>query len=117
MVEPYARLVPSNENHELGAQAFESGDGGGTYDPVEQRVKALEDAIIDIKVTLARLDERANALATKEDVSALGKDISGLRGEMKGTLGFWQFLIVFGGVLALVLRWPELFRLAGISTP
>ena len=103
------------------------------------RVKALEDTMTDIKITLARIDERMSHLATKEDVSkietslnnriggvetalslrisgvetALSSRLSGVESGLKGTLNFWQFLIVVGGLLAIVLRWPDLFRMAG----
>ncbi|BAV45832.1 Uncharacterized protein MLTONO_0929 [Mesorhizobium loti] len=117
MAEQYPKLAHSNENHTLGGQGFKSGGGGGTYDEMEARVKAVEQAMVDIKVTLGRLDERTAALATKEDVSKVGTEVGKLQGEMKGTLGFWQFLMVVGALLAIVLRWPELFRMVGIPTP
>lgn len=92
------------------------GGGGPTSGDMEPRVKALEDAMLGIKTSLATLEERSKNTATKEDIAKLDGEVKGLRGEMKGTLGFWQFLLVVGALLAVILRWPELFRLAGVGS-
>lgn len=105
---------------------LKAGGGGGTFDGMEARVKALEDDMKEIKSDLKKLlidsaevKGRLSVVAMKADVEAVKGDIlpkvTELSGQMKGTLGFWQFLVVVGGVLAIILRWPELFRLTGIS--
>jgi hypothetical protein len=116
----------------LSKRAEESGDrligggGGGTFDTMEERVKRLEEDMKEIKSDLKKLlidssevKGRLSAVAMKSDIEAVRSDlapkISDLAGQMKGTLGFWQFLVVVGGLLAIVLRWPELFRLAGLT--
>lgn len=104
---------------------MKGGGGDGTFDDMEARVKALEDDMKEIKSDLKKLlidtaevKGRLSAVAMKSDIEAIKGDIlpkvTDLSGQMKGTLGFWQFLLVVGGVLAIILRWPELFRLAGV---
>jgi hypothetical protein len=78
---------------------------------MEPRVKALEDAMLDVRLTLAKIDEKLNHLAIKQELTAIEGELKGIKGELKGTLGFWQFLIVTGALVALILRWPELFRM------
>lgn len=82
-----------------GEAPLKSGDGGGTFDGMEPRVKALEDGMTDIKVTLARIEERMSHLATKEDVGKMAERVAGLE---KSSLTYWQFLgtgIALSGLL------------------
>jgi hypothetical protein len=80
---------------------------------MEARVAKLEDAMLDVRLTLVRIEEKINSLATKDDLHVVAKDLSLLKGEMKGTLGLWQFLGIVAILLTIVLRWPELFRVIG----
>lgn len=94
--------------------ALKSGGGDGTSGGMEARVKALEDKFdrMDGKLDAILLDlaTMKASLAAKDDVHRVSERVAGLE---KSTLTFWQFLTVMGVLLAIVLRWPELFRLAG----
>jgi len=94
---------------------------------MEARVKRLEDDMKEVKgdlksllVNSAEIKTLLQSVASKSDIestkSGLSDRISGIEGQAKHMLTFWQFLIVVGGLLAIILRWPELFKLIGAST-
>lgn len=108
-------------------EALKSGGGGGTFDGMEARVKRLEDDMKEVKgdlksllVTSAEIKTLLQSVSSKSDVESakagLSDRISSIEGQAKHMLTFWQFLIVVGGLLAIILRWPELFKLIGVST-
>jgi hypothetical protein len=80
---------------------------------MEARVQKLEEVSTDIRLSLARIEEKLNSLATKEDLIKVNHDLGELKGEVRGKLGMWQFLLVVAAVVGLFLRWPEFFRAAG----
>lgn len=102
------------------------GEGGPPGGELEARVKKLEDEIVELRKDLrtllidsAELKTSLKSIATKADVESMKVQLSDrtgpIEGQLKHMLTFWQFLIVMGGFLAIVLRWPELFKLAGVS--
>lgn len=106
---------------------LKSGGGGGTFDGMEARVKRLEDDMKEVKgdlksllVNSAEIKALLQSIASKSDLeatkSSLSDRISGIEGQAKHMLTFWQFLIVVGVILGIILRWPELFKLVGVST-
>lgn len=112
---------------ELDLPPLKSGDGGGTFDGMEARVKRLEDDMKEVKgdlksllVNSAEIKTLLQSTASKADVesarSSLSDRVSGIEGQAKHMLTFWQFLIVVGGLLAIILRWPELFKLIGSTS-
>lgn len=105
---------------------LQGGGGSGTFDGMEARVKRLEDDMKEVKsdlksllVNSAEIKTLLQSAASKSDLesakSGLSDRISGIEGQAKHMLTFWQFLIVVGGLLAIILRWPELFKLIGSS--
>jgi hypothetical protein len=103
-----------------------SGEGGPPGGDLEARVKKLEDEIVELRKDLrtllvdsAEVKTSLKSIATKADVESIKTQLSDrvgpVEGQIKHMLTFWQFLIVMSGLLALVLRWPELFRLARAS--
>lgn len=88
------------------------GGSDGTFNAMEARVSKLETDMTEIKVTLGRLDERLTAMSS---ALASKADVAEIKGELRGKLGFWQFLGVVLAIGALIVKWPELFRSVGIS--
>ncbi|PWE57129.1 hypothetical protein DEM27_05665 [Metarhizobium album] len=60
------------------------------------------------KITGVSGDLSTKMAASTGDISS---KVENLSGQMKGTLTFWQFIVIAGALLAIVLRWPELFRI------
>lgn len=117
--------VTNLENYRTGKHAgngrpLKGGGGDGTFDGMEARVKSLEDDMKKLLQDTAEIKGMLRAGASKSDVesakSGLVDRISSIEGQTKHMLTFWQFLIVVGGLLTIILRWPELFRLVGAST-
>lgn len=112
--EKYLYLAHTNDAvNAVGRQGFKSGGGGGMDGDMEARVKSLEEKFekMDSKLDTILLDlaSMKASLASKDDVARIGERVSKLEGS---ALTFWQFLIVMGALLAIVLRWPELFKMA-----
>lgn len=85
--------------------------GGGEPpggDPLEPRVKALEDTMLDIKVTLARMEERMGSLATKSDMAEvkglLSSDISEVKGILSSKVDYKWFGAFMIALVMLLLR-------------
>ncbi|WP_206452968.1 hypothetical protein [Aurantimonas marina] len=116
-----------------GSRPLPPGDGGGKYDGMEARVSKLENDMTDIRVTLGRIDERTLAIAQnmagKADLASaeaslhgrvggvetgLSTRVGAVEGELKRTLGFWQFFGVMAAAVALILAWPKLSALLGV---
>lgn len=114
-IKKFERYVPSN-NDDVSSKGNGNPPGGGE---LEARVKRLEDDMRQLLQDSAEIKATLKHIATKADIesakSALSDRISNVEGQAKHMLTFWQFLTVTGVFLALVMRWPELFRLAGIS--
>lgn len=123
-----ARNLGDFGNKSVGVKlGYNAGGGGDSFDPMEARVKRLEDDMKEVKgdlksllVNSAEIKTLLQSVASKSDIestkSGLSDRISGIEGQAKHMLTFWQFLIVVGGLLAIILRWPELFKLIGAST-
>lgn len=97
--------------------SLKEGGGGGTSGGMEARVAKLEGEMVDVRIALARIDEKLNRLATKDDVSAVAIQVSAVKGELTGKLGYWQFVGTGLGLaglliaaLALIIR-PEFIKL------
>lgn len=67
--------------------ALKSGDGGGTFDGMEARVKRLEDDMKEIK----------------GDLKSLLKDSSEIKGRLAGMPSTWQIVGIVAAMLALVI--------------
>lgn len=87
------------------SRGLAAGGGNDNTGGMEARVAKLEDAVGRIDVTLARIDEKMNSLATKSDVYELGKDVQFLKGAMAKMpttlqlLGFIIAIIVAAGLM------------------
>lgn len=108
-----------------GRQLLPTGGDGGNDDDMEARVKRLEDDMKEVKgdlktllVTSAEIKILLQSVSSKSDVESakagLSDRISSIEGQAKHMLTFWQFLIVVGALLAIILRWPEFFKLIGV---
>lgn len=101
-----------------------TGGGGGNNGGMDSRIDRLEAEMkevrsdlrtllvdsTEIKVILKQVATRADVEVAK---SALVERMAGVEGQARHMLTFWQFLIVMAAFLGLVMRWPDLFRLAG----
>lgn len=54
---------------------FDGGGGGGDHGGMETRIKALEDANLETRDRLARIETRLDTVATKADLNAAVSDI------------------------------------------
>lgn len=108
-----ARVGDYPLNEAGGGGTFDGGDGGGTFDDMEARVRALETGIGEIKLLLARMDERMSTFATKSDVAEIkgilaskadAKDISRVEGALASKVDYKWFCAFFVGLSALIMR-------------
>lgn len=93
------------------------GGGGPTSGGMEARVAKLEGEMVDVRITLARIDEKLAHVSTRDDIARVIERISKVEGSLEGKLGYWQFVGTGLGIaglmvaaLALMVR-PELWAL------
>jgi hypothetical protein len=67
--------------------SLKSGDGGGTFDDMEARVKALESSVSEIKA----------------DLKTILKDTSEIKGKLSNMPATWQIVTMFVAMFALVI--------------
>jgi len=82
---------------------------------MEVRVAKLEGEMVDVRITLARIDEKLAHVSTRDDIARVIERISKIEGSLEGKLGYWQFVGTGLGIaglmvaaLALMVR-PELW--------
>lgn len=103
------------------------GPPGG--DQVEARVAKLESDMTDIKVLLGKIEVRLDSIdrnmATKVDLSeserrinekiaAVDTRVGRTEGELKRTLGVWQFLAIMIAVVGVIVKWPLISAALGL---
>lgn len=86
MANPNIRLVYEAEI----ATGLKSGDGGGTFDDMDARIKVLEYRAEQADKLFARIDSKLDALA---------KDVSEVKGRINAMPTTWQLL---GMILAVM---------------
>ncbi|WP_052409815.1 hypothetical protein [Paraburkholderia oxyphila] len=72
---------------EIHPAGIDSAGGGGDDGGMESRVKALEDANLETRDRLARIETRFDTLATKADLSDLRGAVRADLSDLRGTVG------------------------------
>lgn len=76
---------------------------------------ARQDDMTEVKVILARMDEKISYLATKEDVAKLGERVAKVEGILDGKVGYREFLGVMAVIAGLIIAAPKIAQLLGWS--
>lgn len=114
-------------------EPLKAAGGGGTFDPMEARVATLEEGFKRIELKLDRLVEsvaemkgQLSAMPSAETFGDIKRSLGRLEemptaiafGELKGrvdslpTTGKMAAIVsIAGGVVALILKWPEILAL------
>lgn len=93
---PYLESVRERiEGDTLPSSDLKSGGGDGTSGGMEARIKNLEVSMVDVKTTLARMEERMAHLATSEQVSRI-------EGKLDGKVSWpWMLGLIVGQVATI----------------